>query len=145
MPHKAWKKKILYLLGPVGCGKSSIAERPKKLMEHVPFYSIKGSSVNELPFGLFDYDEDGTILEEQYGISCRYLKSILSPWVIKRLHEFKGDIRKFRVVKRYPNVLRQIAISKTEPGDENNQDISTLVRKVDVRKLEQYSQDDADA
>ena len=52
---------------------------------------------------------------------------------------------KFRVVKRYPSILRQIAISKTEPGDEKQLDISTLVGKVDIRKLEQYSQDDADA
>ncbi len=48
-------------------------------------------------------------------------------------------------MKRYPSILRQIAISKTEPGDENNQDISALVGKVDIRKLEQYAQDDADA
>ena len=53
------KKQILYLLGPVGGGKSSIAERLKQLMEHVPFYSIKGSPVNESPLGLFDIDEDG--------------------------------------------------------------------------------------
>lgn len=139
------KKQILYLLGPVGGGKSSIAERLKQLMEHIPFYSIKGSPVNESPLGLFDYDEDGPILEEQYGIPRRYLKPILSPWAVKRLHEYNGDIRQFRVVKRYPSTLRQIAISKTEPGDENNQDISTLVGKVDIRKLEQFSQDDADA
>jgi serine protein kinase len=139
------KKQILYLLGPVGGGKSSIAERLKQLMEHIPFYSIKGSPVNESPLGLFDYDEDGQILEDQFNIPRRYLKSILSPWAVKRLHEFNGDIRQFRVVKRYPSILRQIAISKTEPGDENNQDISTLVGKVDIRKLEQYSQDDADA
>lgn len=139
------KKQILYLLGPVGGGKSSIAERLKQLMEQVPFYSIKGSPVNESPLGLFDYDEDGAILEEQYGIARRYLKPILSPWAVKRLHEYNGDIRQFRVIKRYPSTLRQIAISKTEPGDENNQDISTLVGKVDIRKLEQFSQDDADA
>jgi serine protein kinase len=114
-------------------------------MERVPFYAIKGSPVNESPLGLFDYDEDGPILEEQYGIPRRYLKSILSPWAVKRLHEYNGDIRKFRVVRRYPSILRQIGIAKTEPGDENNQDISSLVGKVDIRKLEQYAQDDADA
>ncbi len=139
------KKQILYLLGPVGGGKSSIAERLKQLAERVPFYAIKGSPVNESPLGLFDYDEDGPILEEQYGIPRRYLKNILSPWAVKRLHEFNGDIRKFRIVRRYPSILRQIGIAKTEPGDENNQDISSLVGKVDIRKLETYSQDDADA
>ena len=48
------KKQILYLLGPVGGGKSSIAERLKQLMQDVPFYAIKGSPVNESPLGLFD-------------------------------------------------------------------------------------------
>ncbi|MDR3428628.1 MULTISPECIES: PrkA family serine protein kinase [Silvimonas] len=139
------KKQILYLLGPVGGGKSSIAEKLKELMERVPFYCLKGSPVNESPLGLFNADEDGEILKEQYGIPDRYLKTIPSPWAVKRLHEFNGDINQFRVVKRHPSVLRQIAISKTEPGDENNQDISSLVGKVDIRKLEKYAQDDPDA
>ena len=139
------RKQILYLLGPVGGGKSSIAEKLKELMEKIPFYCIKGSPVNESPLGLFNHDEDGAILEDEYGIPRRYLKTIPSPWAVKRLHEFNGDINQFRVVRRYPSVLRQIAISKTEPGDENNQDISSLVGKVDIRKLEKYSQDDPDA
>ncbi|MGK5009200.1 PrkA family serine protein kinase [Janthinobacterium sp. MDB2-8] len=139
------RKQILYLLGPVGGGKSSIAEKLKALMEHVPFYCLKGSPVNESPLGLFNEEEDGTILEEDYGIPRRYLRSIPSPWAVKRLHEYNGDINQFRVVKRYPSVLKQIAISKTEPGDENNQDISSLVGKVDIRKLEDYAQDDPDA
>jgi serine protein kinase len=139
------RKQVLYLLGPVGGGKSSIAEKLKYLMEHVPFYCLKGSPVNESPLGLFNEEEDGTLLEEDYGISRRYLRPIPSPWAVKRMHEFNGDINQFRVVKRYPSVLKQIAISKTEPGDENNQDISSLVGKVDIRKLEDYSQDDPDA
>ena len=139
------KKQILYLLGPVGGGKSSIAERLKQLMEHVPFYAIQGSPVNETPLGLFDAVEDGEILEKEYGIPIRYLNRILSPWAVKRLEEYGGDIRQFKVVKRYPSVLRQIAVAKTEPGDENNQDISSLVGKIDIRKLETYAQDDPDA
>jgi serine protein kinase len=139
------RKQILYLLGPVGGGKSSIAEKLKSLMEHVPFYAIKGSPVNESPLGLFNEAEDGVILEEDYGIPRRFLRSIPSPWAVKRLHEFNGDINQFRVVRRYPSILKQVAISKTEPGDENNQDISSLVGKVDIRKLEDYAQDDPDA
>jgi serine protein kinase len=139
------KKQILYLLGPVGGGKSSIAERLKTLMEQVPFYAIKGSPVNESPLGLFDPIEDGPLLENEYGIPRRYLNRILSPWAVKRLDEYGGDIRKFKIVKRHPSVLKQVGVAKTEPGDENNQDISALVGKVDIRKLEFYSQNDPDA
>ncbi|MEJ2681618.1 MAG: PrkA family serine protein kinase [Gammaproteobacteria bacterium] len=139
------KKQILYLLGPVGGGKSSLAEKLKSLMEQVSFYAIKDSPVNESPLGLFDPIEDGQILEEEYGIPNRYLKTIMSPWAVKRLHEYNGDITRFRVVKKYPSILDQTAIAKTEPGDENNQDISTLVGKVDIRKLEEFAQYDPDA
>src|SRR6476469_3467537 len=139
------KKQILYLLGPVGGGKSATAEKLKHLMEQIPFYAIKGSPVNESPLGLFNEEEDGAILEEDYGIPRRFLRAIPSPWAVKRLHEYGGDINKCRVVKRFPSILKQIAISKTEPGDENNQDISSLVGKVDIRKLEDYAQDDPDA
>jgi serine protein kinase len=137
-------KQILYLLGPVGGGKSSLAERLKALMEKEPIFCIKGSPVNESPLGLFS-SEDAAILSEDYGIPARYLKTIMSPWAAKRLKEFGGDITRFKVVKRYPSRLNQIAISKTEPGDENNQDISALVGKVDIRKLEDYPQNDPDA
>ena len=139
------KKQILYLLGPVGGGKSSLAEKLKALMQKVPFYALKGSPVNDSPLTLFNPEEDGPILEEEYGIPRRYIRTIMSPWAVKRLHEFGGDLSQFRVVKRYPSILDQVAVAKTEPGDENNQDISALVGKVDIRKLEDFSQDDPDA
>lgn len=139
------KKQILYLLGPVGGGKSSLAEKLKSLMQDVSFYAIKESPINESPLGLFSPLEDAQILEEDYGIPRRYLTGLMSPWAVKRLHEFGGDITRFRVVKLRPSVLQQIGIAKTEPGDENNQDISSLVGKVDIRKLEKYPQDDPDA
>ncbi|GAA6154363.1 PrkA family serine protein kinase [Pseudoteredinibacter isoporae] len=139
------KKQILYLLGPVGGGKSSLAERLKALMEKEPIYCLKGSPVFECPLGLFDPNEDANILEEEYGIPKRYLGTIMSPWAAKRLQEYNGDISQFKVIKLKPSILNQIAVSKTEPGDENNQDISSLVGKVDIRKLEDFPQNDTDA
>jgi serine protein kinase len=143
------RKQILYLLGPVGGGKSSIAERLKELMEQCPIYVLKAgdqlSPIFESPLGLFHPGSMGRALEEQYGIPLRKLTGTMSPWAVKRLDEFGGDISKFNVVKLTPSKLRQICVAKTEPGDENNQDISALVGKVDIRKLEFYGQNDADA
>jgi serine protein kinase len=143
------RKQILYLLGPVGGGKSSLAERLKALMEAYPIYVLKAgneiSPVFESPLGLFDPDQIGPVLEERYGIPRRRLMGLMSPWALKRLDEFRGDITQFQVVRIHPSRLRQIAITKTEPGDENNQDISSLVGKVDIRKLEMLSQSDPDA
>ncbi len=143
------RKQVLYLLGPVGGGKSSLAERLKLLMERMPIYILKAgkeiSPVFESPLGLFDPVRMGDTLERDYRIPKRRLTGLASPWALKRLDEFHGDITKFSVVRLQPSRLRQICIAKTEPGDENNQDISSLVGKVDIRKLEFFSQNDADA
>jgi serine protein kinase len=143
------RKQILYLLGPVGGGKSSIAERLKQLMETHPIYVLKAgdriSPVFESPLGLFHPARMGDLLEEKYGIALRRLNGLISPWATKRLDEFDGDISKFSVVRLVPSKLRQIGIAKTEPGDENNQDISALVGKVDIRQLEHFNQSDPDA
>jgi serine protein kinase len=143
------KRQILYLLGPVGGGKSSLAERLKELMEKRPIYVLKAgnqiSPVFESPLGLFRSNDLAALLEDKYGIDRHRLTGVMSPWAVKRLDEFGGDISKFEVARLYPSKLRQIGIAKTEPGDENNQDISTLTGKVDIRKLEHFSQNDPDA
>ncbi|HEX3673436.1 MAG TPA: PrkA family serine protein kinase [Rhizomicrobium sp.] len=143
------KRQILYLLGPVGGGKSSLAERLKDLMEIHPIYVLKAgdtiSPVFESPLGLFRSGELSSLLADRYGIERHRTGQVMSPWAVKRLDEFGGDISKFEVARIYPSKLRQFAIAKTEPGDENNQDISSLVGKVDIRKLEHYSQNDPDA
>ena len=143
------RKQVLYLLGPVGGGKSSLAERLKSLMEVHPIYVLKAgdeiSPVFESPLVLFDPDTMGAMIEETYGVPRQRLNGLMSPWCLKRLDEFGGDASRFRVVRLQPSRLRQVAIAKTEPGDENNQDISTLVGKVDIRKLETFSQSDPDA
>ncbi|UWQ92553.1 PrkA family serine protein kinase [Aliisedimentitalea scapharcae] len=143
------RKQILYLLGPVGGGKSSLAERLKRLVEEQPIYVLKAgdqiSPIFESPLGLFDPTRMGDMLETEYGIAKHRLPGLMSPWAVKRLDEFDGDISKFTVVKLHPSRLRRICVAKVEPGDENNQDISTLVGKVDIRQLEHYSQDHPDA
>lgn len=143
------KKQILYLLGPVGGGKSSLAERLKELMETFPIYVLATdkeiSPVFESPLGLFSNSRYHGIMEDKYGIDKRYLNTIPSPWAVKRLREFDGDLSKFSVVRLMPSKLEQVAVMKTEPGDENNQDISALVGKTDIRMLEKFSQNDPDA
>src|SRR3979409_2535309 len=143
------RKQILYLLGPVGGGKSSLAERLKQLMEKEPVYALKAgndiSPVFESPLGLFDPLTFGEEIEKRYGVPKRRLTGTISPWAVKRLEEFGGDITKFTVVRMQPSRLKQICVAKTEPGDENNQDVASLVGKVDIRKLEFFSQNDPDA
>src|ERR1700741_4840308 len=88
------RKQVLYLLGPVGGGKSSLAERLKLLMEKEPIYVLKAgdeiSPVFESPLGLFDPNLLGAELEQRYGIPQRRLTGIISPWAVKRLEEYSG-------------------------------------------------------
>ncbi len=143
------RKQMLYLLGPVGGGKSSIAERLKELMEQCPIYVLKAgdeiSPIFESPLGLFDPGRMGDTLKETYNIPKRRLTGMMSPWAVKRLDEFGGDLSKFSVVRMMPSKIRQVGISRTEPGDDNNQDIAALVGRVDIRKLEFHGQSDPDA
>ena len=73
------RKQILYLLGPVGGGKSSLAERLKALME-CTIYVLKAgdqiSPVFESPLGLFDPEKTGALLEDRYSIPRRRLTGL---------------------------------------------------------------------
>lgn len=143
------RKQVLYLLGPVGSSKSSLAERIKELAEQHPVYCLTFdgtiSPVFESPLGLLTYVGAAEEVQKTYGIAARYFKTIPSPWAIKRLQESEGDMTRFGVARIYPDRLRQRCIMKTEPSDENNQDVSNLVGKVDLRKLDRFSQSDPDA
>ena len=107
------RKQILYLLGPVGGGKSSLAERLKALMETQPIYVLEAgdeiSPVFELPLGLFRPETHGRRPREPLRHRRRRLTGVCSPWAAKRLDAFDGDISRFSVVKLYPSRLRQIA------------------------------------
>src|SRR6202162_5195048 len=66
------RKQVLYRLGPVRGGKSSIAERLKLLMERMPIYVLKAgkdlSPIFESPLDLFDPERMGDLLERRYKI-----------------------------------------------------------------------------
>jgi serine protein kinase len=145
-------KQILYLKGPVGGGKSSIVERLKSLMEKHPIYVLHDASekdpelatspVLESPLGLFDKNDSvHAAVTDEAGIPSNYLnQTVLSGWAQQKLREFEGDVTRFSVVKLWPNKDTQVGVMKVEPGDENNQDVSVLIGKTDLRKLEQYPQ-----
>src|SRR5271168_936414 len=105
------KKQMLYLLGPVGSSKSSLAERLKSLMEACPFYSlafkdqktgeVEISPIFESPLGLFSTQDQVDKISEQYNIALTYFPMIMSPWAVKRLASVNGDISKFMAVRLY--------------------------------------------
>src|SRR3546814_7214326 len=77
------RKQILYLLGPVGGGKSSLAERLKALMEVHPIYVLKAgdeiSPIFESPLALFDAEthrseehtsEIQSLMRISYAVFC---------------------------------------------------------------------------
>lgn len=148
-------RQILYLRGPVGSSKSSLAETIKALAQKNPFYSIEAlnkqtgkveiSPLFESPLGLIDYEEDAAWVEKQYKIPARYLKFIMSPWAVQRLRESNGDLGIFTVVKLWPSILNQVGITKVEPGDDNNTDITTLVGKLNINKLGKFDENNPDA
>lgn len=150
------KKQILYLMGPVGGGKSSLAERLKELMHEKPIYVLRAKYTNELgedveelspvhesPLGLLtQYKTDAS---KEYNIPKRYFPACPSPWAVKRLEEFGGDFSKFEVVELHPSAQKQIGISSTEPGDDNNQDTTALIGSTNIAKLGEYEESDTDA
>ncbi len=152
-----FKKQVLYLLGPVGGGKSSLGEHVKTLMEKNPIYVLQAkqsgnypkiSPINESPLSLFDSDERRALVAERYGVPASHMKVGMSPWAIKRLKEAGGNIDEaFEVVKIWPNSRNKVAVAKVEPGDDNNQDITTLTGKLNINMLgeEGIEQDDTDA
>ncbi|MCC6220956.1 MAG: serine protein kinase [Deltaproteobacteria bacterium] len=133
-------RQVLYLVGPVGSGKSSLVEELKNGLESLaPFYAIEGCPMQEEPLHLvprhlrreFEKMLDITIEGDLCPV-CRYrLKS-----------EFKGKWEEMPIVTMEFSRRARRGIGVVPPVDPNNQDTSVLIGSEDISKLDLYSEGD---
>ena len=153
------RRQVLYLKGPVGSAKSSIAEKLKALFSSegicipVLVYLPDGEEDEQMvipcnchPFMVFDR-EDVDEVSEEYSIPKSAFDRRLTkhPLFVKYWDESEGNLDHFRVELVRPSEVKQIAITKTEPGDENSQDITTYTGNVNLSKLGIHAQNDPEA
>lgn len=133
-------RQVLYLVGPVGSGKSSIVEVLKKALENSePIYTLKDCPLREEPLHLVPKhlrkefeDELGIEIEGDLCPICRY----------RLKHDYNGEYEKFPVVVTDFSIRSRKGIGVVPPVDPNNQDTSVLIGSVDISKMDLYSEDD---
>lgn len=133
-------RQVLYLVGPVGSGKSSIVEVLKRALEESEaVYALKGCPMREEPLHLIPKHLRKQF-EENLGIK---IEGDLCPVCRHRLkEEFKGQYENFPVVKTGFSIRSRKGIGVVPPVDPNNQDTSVLVGSVDISKMDLYPEDD---
>jgi len=133
-------RQVLYLVGPVGAGKSSLVESIKKALEAAePVYSLKGCPMREEPLHLIPKHlrkafekELGVEIEGDLCPACRY----------RLTHDYKGEYEKFPVTTSGFSIRSRKGIGVVPPVDPNNQDTSILTGSIDISKMDLYSEDD---
>nr|WP_199899629.1 hypothetical protein [Sneathiella glossodoripedis] len=133
-------RQVLYLMGPVGAGKSSISEHLKrKLTEAPPIYVIDGCPIREEPLHLIPRP-----LREKFNEMLDIqIEGELCPVCRYRLeHEFEGKYERFPVTTTTFSRMHRRGIAVVPPVDPNNQDTSVLIGSEDISKLDQYSEGD---
>ncbi len=133
-------RQVIYLVGPVGSGKSSIMEALKKALEKsLPVYAIKGCPMREEPLHLIPNH-----LREQFEKELKIqIEGDLCPICRYRLkEEYNGEFEKFPVETVDFSIRSRKGIGVVPPVDPNNQDTSVLIGSVDISKLDLYSEDD---
>ena len=133
-------KQVLYLVGPVGSGKSSIMETIKKALENNELiYTLKDCPMREEPLHLIPTNLRKEF-EEKLGVK---IEGDLCPVCNYRLREeFNGEIERFPVEKVDFSVRERRGVGVVPPVDPNNQDTSVLVGSVDISKMDIYTEDD---
>ncbi|MCT4620190.1 MAG: PrkA family serine protein kinase [Marinisporobacter sp.] len=133
-------RQVLYLVGPVGAGKSSLMETLKRALEMgTPVYSIKGCPMREEPLHLVPKHLRDQF-EELLGIK---IEGDLCPICRYRLkHEYGGEFEKVPVETVDFSIRSRKGVGVVPPVDPNNQDTSVLTGSVDISKLDLYPEDD---
>ncbi|WP_300381900.1 PrkA family serine protein kinase [Clostridium sp.] len=133
-------RQVLYLVGPVGAGKSSLVEALKEaLVESESIYSLKGCPMQEEPLHLIpkhlrkDFEKVlGVEIEGELCPVCKY-----------RLEkEYNGEYENFPIVKKTFSMNSRRGIGVVPPVDPNNQDTSILTGSIDISKMDMYPEDD---
>ena len=133
-------KQVLYLIGPVGSGKSSIVDSIKKALEKdSDIFALKGCPMAEEPLHLIP-SHLRHHFEEELGIQ---IEGELCPVCRYRLkEEYSGAYEKFPIIKKNFSIRSRKGIGVVPPVDPNNQDTSVLVGSIDISKMDLYPEDD---
>ncbi|NLK95689.1 MAG: PrkA family serine protein kinase [Clostridiales bacterium] len=133
-------RQVLYLVGPVGAGKSSLVESLKKALENCqPIYALEGCPMHEEPLHLIPKHLRPQF-EKQLGVQ---IEGDLCPICRYRLkHELKGVYEDFKVVRKGFSIRSRKGVGVVPPVDPNNQDTSILTGSIDISKMDLYSEDD---
>jgi len=139
-------KRIVVMVGPVGSGKSTISNLIKRGLEldDTPIFAIKGCPINEEPLHLIPI-EDRPFWEEQLGVK---IEGTLCP-VCQQMMElnFKdenGHINWENVTVEQVKLSEQkrIGIGTFQPSDPKSQDVSELIGRVNLSKINRYGETD---
>ncbi|TMA13146.1 MAG: serine protein kinase [Deltaproteobacteria bacterium] len=133
-------RQVLYLMGPVGSGKSSLIERLHRgLEESEPFYTIEGCPMFEEPLPLIPRH----LRKEFEKMLGMHIEGELCPVCRYRLkEEFSGKYEEFPVCTVEFSKRARVGIGVVPPVDPNNQDTSVLIGSEDISKLDLYSEGD---
>ena len=133
-------RQVLYLMGPVGSGKSSLAAKLHRgLEESDPIFVIEDCPMFEEPLHLIPRH-----LRKEFGQMLGvYIEGDLCPVCRYRLkEEFGGKYEEFPICMKEFSKRAQVGISVVPPVDPNNQDTSVLIGSEDISKLDIYSEGD---
>ena len=133
-------RQVLYLVGPVGAGKSSLVESLKKaLVDNDAIYSLKGCPMQEEPLHLIP-KHLRVNFEEVLGVE---IEGELCPVCKYRLeNEYNGEYENFPIEKKTFSINSRRGIGVVPPVDPNNQDTSILTGSIDISKMDLYPEDD---